>query len=125
MIGDAGSMMYSGQVSGCDYSNVKSIANDVDAFLFVGGGRFHALGIALATGKPTIVADPYENRAHSVNDEAHKVLKQRWACIEEAKNAKTFGVIIGLKPGQKHFDEALKIKSKLEKSGKISLPICS
>jgi 2-(3-amino-3-carboxypropyl)histidine synthase len=120
IVGDAGSMMYSGQVIGCDYSNVKSIASDIDAFLFVGGGRFHALGVALATGKPTIVADPYENRAYSINEEAHKILKQRWACIEEAENAKTFGVILGLKPGQKRFDEALEIKLKLEKSGRTA-----
>jgi 2-(3-amino-3-carboxypropyl)histidine synthase len=63
MVGDAGKINYAGQVTGCNYTNVKSIANEVDAFLFIGGGRFHALGIALATSKPTIVADPYENKA--------------------------------------------------------------
>ena len=92
VVGDAGRVTYSGQVIGCDYSNVRSIANGVDAFLFVGGGRFHALGIALSTSKPTIIADPYENRAYSINEEAQKVLKQRWACIEEARRAKIFGV---------------------------------
>lgn len=117
-IGDAGHMSYSGQVLGCDYSNVKSIASDVEAFLFVGGGRFHALGVALSTSKPTIVADPYEKRAFSVNEEARKILKQRWASIEEAKKAKTFAVLVGLKPGQKRLEEALSIKEKLEKNGK-------
>jgi 2-(3-amino-3-carboxypropyl)histidine synthase len=118
VVGDAGRISYSGQVSGCDYSNVKSIANDVEAFLFVGGGQFHALGIALATSKPTIIADPYERRAYSIDAAAQKILKQRWACIEEAGHAKTFGVLIGLKLGQKRFDEALKIKEAIEKSGK-------
>jgi 2-(3-amino-3-carboxypropyl)histidine synthase len=120
VIGDAGRMNYSGQVSGCDYSNVRSIANDVEAFLFIGGGRFHALGIALSTSKPTIIADPYEKRAYFIDDEAHKVLKQRWAGIEEAEHAKTLGVIIGLKPGQKRLDEALKIKAIAEKTGKAA-----
>ena len=118
VIGDAGRVTYSGQVLGCDYSNVKSVANDVDAFLFVGGGRFHALGIALNTSKPTVVADPYQNRVYSINEEAQKVLKQRYACIEEAGHASTFGVLIGLKLGQKHFEEALRIKETLEKKGK-------
>ncbi len=118
VVGDAGRISYSGQVSGCDYSNVKSIANDVEAFLFIGGGQFHALGIALATSKPTIIADPYERRAYSIDSAAQKILKQRWACIEEAGHAKTFGVLIGLKLGQKRLDEALKIKETLEKSGK-------
>ncbi len=121
VIGDAGRLSYAGQVSGCDYSNVKSVANDVEAFLFIGGGRFHALGIALSTAKPTIIADPYDKRAYSIDDEAQKVLKQRWACIEEAGRAKTFGVLIGLKLGQKRIDEALAVKETAEKNGKIAV----
>ncbi len=120
VVGDAGRINYAGQVCGCDYSNVKSIANDVEAFLFIGGGQFHALGIALTTSKPTIIADPYEKRAYSINADAQKILKQRWACIEEAGRAKTFGVLIGLKVGQKRLDEALKIKDMLEKNGKTA-----
>ena len=120
VVGDAGRVNYAGQVVGCDYSNVKSVANDVEAFLFIGGGRFHALGIALSTSKPTIIADPYENRAYSIDEEAQTVLKQRWACIEEARHAKTFGVLIGLKLGQKRLDEALKIKEIAEKNGKAT-----
>ncbi|HUT16986.1 MAG TPA: diphthamide biosynthesis enzyme Dph2 [Acidobacteriota bacterium] len=120
MIGDAGRMNYSGQVSGCDYSNVRSIANDVEVFLFIGGGRFHALGIALSTSKPTIIADPYEKRAYPIDEEAQKILKQRWACVEEAEHATTFGVLVGLKLGQKRFDDALKIKEMAEKNGKAA-----
>jgi 2-(3-amino-3-carboxypropyl)histidine synthase len=120
VIGDAGRVNYPGQVIGCDYSNVKSVANGVEAFLFIGGGRFHALGVALSTSKPTIIADPYENRAYSIDEEAQKILKQRWACIEEAEHAKTFGVLIGLKLGQKHLDDALKIKEIAEKNGKTA-----
>lgn len=120
-VGDAGRINYAGQVSGCDYSNVKSIANAVEAFLFIGGGQFHALGIALNTSKPTIIADPYEKRAYSIDAAAQKTLKQRWLCIEEAQHAKTFGVLIGLKLGQKRLDEALKIKNLLEKNGKKAI----
>jgi 2-(3-amino-3-carboxypropyl)histidine synthase len=120
MIGDAGRVNYAGQVSGCDYSNVRSVANDVEAFLFIGGGRFHALGTALSTSKPTIIADPYEKRAYPIDKEAQKILKQRWACIEEARRATTFGVLVGLKLGQKHLDDALKIKEMAEKNGKTA-----
>ena len=117
VIGDSGQLSYPGQVLGCNYSNVKSIANQVDAFLFIGGGLFHALGVALSTSKPTVVADPYDNRAFSVDIEAQKIIKQRWAGIEEAFKAKTFGVFIGLKPGQKKVDLALKVKALAEKHG--------
>jgi 2-(3-amino-3-carboxypropyl)histidine synthase len=120
VIGDAGRLNYPGQVIGCDYSNAKSIANDVEAFLFIGGGKFHALGVALSTSKPTIVADPYEKRAYSVDKEAEKIIKQRWASIEEAKKAKVFAVLVGLKSGQKKLEEALNVKKKLEESGKTA-----
>jgi 2-(3-amino-3-carboxypropyl)histidine synthase len=120
VVGDAGRVTYSGQVMGCDYSNVRSVANDVEAFLFIGGGRFHALGIALSTSKPTIIADPYENRAYSIDEEAQKILKQRWASVQEAEHAKTFGVLIGLKLGQKRLEEALKVKEIAEKNGKTA-----
>jgi len=120
VIGDSGRLNYAGQVLGCDYSNAKSIAKDVEAFLFIGGGRFHALGVALSTFKPTIVADPYERRAYSVDKEAEKVIKQRWASIEAAAKAKNFAVLIGLKPGQKRLEEALSVKRKLEEHEKTA-----
>lgn len=119
-IGDTGHLSYPGQVIGCNYGNAKSIAKDVEAFLFIGGGQFHALGVALATSKPTVVADPYDNRAFSVDKEAEKILKQRWASIGEAKKAKNFAVLIGLKLGQKKMDEALQLKQKLEDNGKAA-----
>jgi len=119
VIGDAGRTAYSGQVTGCEYGNAISIADDVDAFLFVGGGQFHALGVSLATSKPTIVADPYGNNSFAVGSVAQKTIKQRWACIEEALRAKTFGIVVGLKPGQSHLEEALKIKEIVEKNKKV------
>ncbi|MDR0798101.1 MAG: diphthamide biosynthesis enzyme Dph2 [Nitrososphaerota archaeon] len=120
ILGNTGHPEYAGQVIGCDYSNVKSIADAVDAYLFIGGGIFHALGISLSTSKPTIVADPYDNHAFSVTENAQKMLKQHWTCIEQAKNAKNIGIIIGLKLGQKRFEAALKIKELIEKQGKVA-----
>jgi 2-(3-amino-3-carboxypropyl)histidine synthase len=116
-VGDAGRVQYPGQVIGCNFTNAQVVSEEVDAFLFVGGGRFHALGVALATGKPTIIADPYEKRAYPINDEVSKVIKQRWANISEAAKAKSFGILISLKNGQMKLGEAIKIKEKLEQKG--------
>ena len=118
VVGDAGRISYVGQVTGCNYTNVRSIADEVDAFLFVGGGRFHALGIALSTSKPTIIADPYVGSAYSISQEAQKIVRQRWACIEQAGKAKVFGVLVGLKPGQMNLDIALRLKMAIENLGK-------
>ncbi len=118
VIGNAGQLEYAGQVTGCNYSNVKTVADQVDVFLFIGGGMFHALGIALGTSKPTIIADPYDNRAYSITDQAQRLIKQRFASIKEAANARTFGVLVGLKPGQKHIDNALRVKVLAKKNGR-------
>jgi 2-(3-amino-3-carboxypropyl)histidine synthase len=120
LIGDAGQLAHAGQVIGCNYSNPKAVADQVDAFLFVGGGIFHALGIALGTGKAVIIADPYDSRAFGITDEAQRLLKQRYAIIMAAKDAKTFGILIGVKPGQKHLDHALKAKFVAEKTGRTA-----
>lgn len=118
VIGDAGHIKFAGQVTGCNYSNAISIANDVEAFLFIGGGRFHAIGVALSTGKPTIGADPYEKKAYLIDEDVKRILKKRWAYLNEAKKAEEFGILLGLKIGQKKLNDALTIKEKLEKNGK-------
>jgi 2-(3-amino-3-carboxypropyl)histidine synthase len=120
VIGDSGRLSYPGQVVGCDYSNAVSIAEDVEAFLFIGGGRFHAVGVALSTSKPTVIADPYDGKVASADEEAAKILKQRWARVQEAKKARTFAVLVGLKPGQRRLEEALQLKEKLKKEGKTA-----
>jgi len=117
-IGDAGRLRYAGQVVGCDYSNANAVAKDVDAFLFVGGGRFHAIGVALATFKPTVVADPYEKRAYSLDAEVQKIVKQRWAGVQEAMKSDHFGVLVGLKSGQMLLEKALQVRDTLVKVGK-------
>lgn len=117
IIGDAGKLN-AGQVVGCDYSNARAVSKSVEAFLFIGGGGFHPLGVVLATGKPTIVADPFEKRAYRINTKASRFLRIRWAHILEMKQAKNVGVLIGLKPGQQRIAQALEIKSLIEESGK-------
>jgi 2-(3-amino-3-carboxypropyl)histidine synthase len=119
-IGNAGRLGYAGQVIGCDYGNAQAVAGKVDVFLFIGGGRFHAIGVALSTSKPTLIADPYETRVYSVDSDADRIRKQRWASLQEAMRAERFGVLIGLKPGQKRFEEASLISGKLKKKGKKS-----
>ena len=121
-VGDAGKVKYAGQVLGCDFSNAQAISKKVEAYIFVGGGRFHAIGVALATDKPTIIVDPYEQVAYPIQDQVRRIIMQRWANIFEAKQAKAFGILISLKSGQMRLTEAISIKEKLEKIGlKVTL----
>jgi 2-(3-amino-3-carboxypropyl)histidine synthase len=116
-VGNAGYVKYSGQVLGCDFRNAQSMSETVEAFVFVGGGRFHAIGLALATGKSTVIVDPYEQIAYPVDEQVRRVLMQRWANISEAKKAKTFGVLVSLKWGQMRLKDAIALKEKLDKNG--------
>lgn len=117
-IGRSLGLKYQGQVLGCNYGNAKSILSLVDAFLFLGGGRFHALGLFLATMKPTVAADPFEGRAYRVDSEAEKIIHRRWMEITEASKANIWGIILGLKTGQLNMEAALKIKNDVEQLGK-------
>lgn len=120
-VGDSDKLPYFGQIIGCNYSNVKSIANEVDAFIFIGGGRFHALGVALSTAKPTILANPFDEKAFLLDNQVKKLLQQHWDSLQKAKKATIFGILVGLKPGQENFDNALKIKDLIERKGKSAV----
>jgi 2-(3-amino-3-carboxypropyl)histidine synthase len=74
--------------------------------------------VALATAKPTVVVDPYEATAYSVDREADRLVKQRWASIQEATKGQRLGVLIGLKSGQKRLERALQISRKLQQARK-------
>ena len=117
-IGNTGHGKSPGQILGCDYANAKVVKDEVEAFLYIGGGRFHPLGLYLATMKPTVVADPFENTAYTIDEYAQKTIRKRWTSIVEAQNARNFGVIIGLKHDQTNIQAATNIKTELEKNGK-------
>jgi len=86
-----------GQVLGCTYASAKNA--DAEANLFIGTGIFHAIGVSLATKKPTFALDPF---ADGILQEvsADRLLRKRFAQIEKAKSAKTFGILLSSKSGQ-------------------------
>ena len=98
--GDGVRAWHRGQVIGCDYSSAKEIEADVEAFLFVGGGTFHPLGLSLATAKPVFAFDPYSGRAYDLEPFKKKVLVQRFQQIERTKRCRRFGVLAGARIGQ-------------------------
>lgn len=105
-----------GQVLGCNFSSVKKL--DVDAYLFIGSGDFHPLGIRLSTGKPVIAADPYTGQAKNIEDFADRILRIRFAAITKAREAKKWGIIMSSKKGQRRLSLALNLKQALEESGR-------
>ncbi len=108
---------YDGQVLGCNFSAARSIAEDVDCFAFLGTGVFHAIGVRIVTDKKTYVLDPYSNEILDVEEQADRLMRQRFGAIVRAEHAERFGIIVSEKIGQRREKLALALKSMVESSG--------
>ncbi len=117
-IGKGKGQLNDGQVFGCEFYPASETKELVDANVFLGQSNFHASGIALSTNKPTYVLDPYFNEIREVTEFANKLQRKATLAIYKASEAKTFGIIVGLKEGQLSKLSALKFKRELEKEGK-------
>jgi len=106
-----------GQVLGCDYFGLKRIEPEVDSFLVI-GSYFHALGASLSIQKPTILADPYDGTVRLLDQDRARIIRQRYAMVEKARQANNFGIIVSTKPGQSNPTIALNIQHQLEENGK-------
>ena len=118
LIGKGLGQLHDGQIFGCEFYPAFNIKDDVDAMALLGQSMFHALGVALSTGKTTFMLDPYLNEVIDVQKIADERLKKSILAIYRARDAESFGVIIGLKEGQIMTDQSIKIKEKLESLGK-------
>jgi 2-(3-amino-3-carboxypropyl)histidine synthase len=107
---------YPGQVLGCNFSAARNCGK-VDAFLFLGSGRFHPAGISLALGKPVWALDPYSQEVSRADEDRDRFLRRRWGAISAAKSARTFAVVVSRRPGQKRLREARRIAALLEAEG--------
>ena len=117
-IGKGQGRLLAGQVMGCRFNSVFTIREEIDATVFLGQSRFHAIGVALSTGKPTIMLDPYLMIVEDMNKRAEKWLTRSILQIYKARDAKKFGVIIGLREGQNLPKRAMQIKMRLIEHGK-------
>ncbi|WP_231434354.1 diphthamide synthesis protein [Candidatus Nanopusillus massiliensis] len=88
-----------------------------DTVLLIGNGKFHAENIIRKLKKKVIVYDPiYEEiKVYEPDYNFDKILE---FLLNKLKNSKNIGIILSIKPGQYYYEETLKIKDKLEKSGK-------
>ncbi len=109
-------LKYPGQVLGCDFSAAMKIGAEVDCFVVIADGEFHARGVAISTGKRTYSFDPIRGEINEINIE--KLLRQRYAMIEKARSSRFVGIIVSQKIGQIRWNLALSLKEKIEKFNK-------
>ena len=96
-----------GQELGCSYASARAAA--ASQYLYVGTGVFHAIGVGLATGARVVALDPYTGRVEEAD--ASRLLRRRFAQIEKARQAKTVGIILSTKTGQRREDLAYHLAS--------------
>jgi len=118
VVGRGNNLMLEGQVFGCDFSTSYPIREQVDAFAFLGESEFHAVGLALATGKPTFMLDPYMNEVTDMQRAAEERKKRAVLAVYNALDARVFGVITGLKEGQEMVGRSRWITKRLEMNGR-------
>ncbi|MCS7131237.1 MAG: 2-(3-amino-3-carboxypropyl)histidine synthase subunit, partial [Hadesarchaea archaeon] len=108
---------YPGQILGCDFDCVRSVAGDVDGFLYVGTGRFHPLGISLSTNKQVVAINPIVKRSGRFDIDLKDFLRRRKAMIARATACERFGVVVSTKPGQARFKLASTLLCGLRRAG--------
>jgi len=95
-------LTHEGQVLGCNYASADI---DADQVLYVGGGKFHPLGLAMEhPDKTVVIADPVNNSV-SIAD-TDKFLKQRYGAVHRAMDAENWGVVFCTKIGQGRWEVA-------------------
>jgi 2-(3-amino-3-carboxypropyl)histidine synthase len=93
-------LAYPGQVLGCNFSSAHSISMDVDAYVIVSTGRFHAIGVQLSTEKEVFLLDLNYLTLKSIRGEKDAFLRRRYARISMASEAKRVCVVFDTKIGQ-------------------------
>jgi len=106
-----------GPILGCDQRNALVHEKEVDCFLFVGSGRFHALGIR--TKKPIYLYDVEKNELTNLDED-----RRRWELIDFARkeafrDAKRIGFLVSWKRWQvPAMEELFALKKETERRGK-------
>ena len=112
------------QILGCSYMTAINIMDQVNAFLYVGGGKFHPSGIVMSTGKPVIIANPYNGEVSSIDEgDLMDLAKRRMAAVTIAKTSKNFGILVSSKPGQNNLEKAVELQKMLKEQDKKAVLI--
>ena len=110
--------LFNWQVTGCMFPGAWGIRRRVDVFALLGSSRFHAMAVRLATGLRTIMADPESLEISDVEDDAVHAARRAALAIYRAVDARSFGIVMGEKSGQRYPELARAIGRSLEELGR-------
>jgi 2-(3-amino-3-carboxypropyl)histidine synthase len=105
-----------GQVLGCDAGAALRHKDDVDAFLYIGTGEFHPIGVSLQTGKPVWVLHPESMKIRKLGEaEVERIKKKKKGMLLKFHSSKTIGVLMTTKEGQSTVQGGLERVKEVEK----------
>lgn len=104
-----------GQILGCNFSNTDEFESKVDAFLYIGSGPFHPIGLAYHTKKPVYVANPLTNEFTKISQkDIDNHLKQKKGKKLKFLTSKKIGILVSTKPHQGNLKRALEFQRKIK-----------
>ncbi|MGI0071718.1 MAG: diphthamide biosynthesis enzyme Dph2 [Thermoplasmata archaeon] len=109
-------LAYPAQALGCNYTGAEAVAGDVDAFLFLGTGRFHPLGLAFAVDRPVWSLDPLQNQIEPPIDRAG-LIRRRQLVVAGARDARSWGILVSSFAGQNRLPTALALQERARDRG--------
>jgi len=107
---------HEGQVLGCDAGAAIYIIEDVDCFLFISSGKWHAERIALSLTKDRPFFVLTSEGLEKIDSSALK--KSRETALKKFILADRIGLIVSTKPGQENLKNAQELMARLEQEGK-------
>jgi 2-(3-amino-3-carboxypropyl)histidine synthase len=110
-------LAYAAQALGCNYTGAEAVAGDVDAFLFVGTGRFHPLGLAFAIDRPVWSLDPRQNVLERPIDRG-TLVRRRQLTVASVRDARRWGILVSTFAGQNRMPTALALQERARAHGR-------
>lgn len=98
-----------GQILGCN--TVSTRGAEVDAYLYIGTGKFHPLNLAFTSKKPVYILDPMTQEFTRItSEEVDRFEKRKKGMLLKYYNADKIGIIVSTKSGQNLLNRALRFK---------------
>jgi 2-(3-amino-3-carboxypropyl)histidine synthase len=109
-------LAYPAQALGCNYTGAEATRDEVDAFLFLGSGRFHPIGLALAVDRPVWSIDPFRGELEEPIDRG-ALVRGRQLLVASVRDARRWGVLVSTFVGQMRMPTALALQERARGRG--------
>jgi len=110
-------LAYAAQALGCNYTGAEAIASEVDAFLFLGTGQFHPIGLAFAVDRPVHALDPLRGELEPPIDRG-SLIRRRQLVVAGVREARRWGILVSTFAGQNRSPTALALQERARARGR-------